>query len=282
MKMNRNNIWIKMKKKAATILLFLISFALASVGAYAEGTETQGQTTSSQLVLVVVLSVSVLVLLVLCYILYVLNVFLKKLKNEGALQETPAIFRFTDAVPMEREHEILLDHSYDGIRELDNKLPPWWVYMFYGTVVFSVVYMWYYHIYGTGNIQEEEYQAEMAYAEIQMKMYASSIDENSVTLLSDEVKLKSGEAIYQSNCAACHGKLGEGGVGPNLTDNYWIHGGTINEIFKTVKYGVPTKGMIPWQAQLSPAQMQEVSSFIMTMKGTNPPNQKEAQGELVE
>ncbi|MEX2379622.1 MAG: cytochrome c, partial [Vicingaceae bacterium] len=89
-----------------------------------------------------------------------------------------------------------------------------------------------------------------------------------------------GAAIYQGNCATCHGQLGEGGAGPNLTDDYWIHGGSIKDIFSTVKYGVPEKGMISWQTQFSPEQMQQVSSYIMTLVGTNPPNQKDAEGEL--
>src|SRR6478735_8271351 len=108
---------------------------------------------------------------------------------------------------------------------------------------------------------------------------ADRVDENSVKLLTAKDKLQSGEAIYQKNCVACHGKLGEGGVGPNLTDAYWLHGGDIQSVFKTIKYGVPSKGMIPWQTQLSPAQIQEVASYINTFKGTNPPNGKAPQGE---
>ncbi len=196
------------------------------------------------------------------------------------MKGAPVLIRFTDAVPIEREHEILLDHNYDGIHELDNKLPPWWVYMFYATIVFGLVYMWYYHIYGTGNIQEDEYNQEMAQAEIQLKLVASKVDENSVVFLSDDAKLKNGSALFQSNCAACHGKEGQGGVGPNLTDEYWLHGGGIKDVFKTIKYGVPEKGMIPWQSQLSPVQIQEVSSYIMKLRGTNPVNPKAAQGEL--
>jgi cytochrome c oxidase cbb3-type subunit 3 len=106
------------------------------------------------------------------------------------------------------------------------------------------------------------------------------IDENSVELSLDAGDIASGKEIFITKCAACHGQQGEGGVGPNFADKYWIHGGDINSLFKTIKYGVPSKGMISWQSQLSPKEMQQVSSFIITLEGTNPPNQKEPQGEL--
>jgi len=269
-----------MKKLKKYCLLFL--FTSIGFNAFATSSSEELNGGKDQLVLGVVLVSFSVILLVLCYTLYSLSLFLTSAKNAGIMTDTTDILKLTDAVPLDREHEILLDHCYDGIRELDNRLPPWWLYMFYGTIVFSVFYMWFYHIYGTGNIQEEEYQAEMVQAEMEMKLAASRMDENSVSLLTDESKLKNGEVLYQTNCSPCHGKKGEGGVGPNLTDKYWIHGGDIKAIFKTVKYGVPAKGMIPWQDQLGPSQIQEVSSFIMTLNGTNPPNQKEKQGDLVE
>jgi cytochrome c oxidase cbb3-type subunit III len=271
-----------MKSKLTIIFTFLLCFFSSS--SFAQGATAEATSKGmdlSQIVLVAVLVISMVVLLVLMYVLYALSIFLTSARKSGQMNSTPDILKFTDAVPIEREHEILLDHNYDGIHELDNRLPPWWVYMFYATIVFALVYMWYFHVLGTGNVQEEEYQAEMAQAEVEMKLAASKMDETSVTLLSDATRIKNGETIFMTNCAACHGKLGEGSVGPNLTDDYWLHGGSINEVFKTIKYGVPTKGMIPWQAQLSPSQIQEVSSYILTLKGTNPPNQKAPQGDLV-
>ncbi len=268
------------------ILLFIGLFTMVTTGAWAQEAEAQvaassaGKFPGEQTLLVIVLVIFVLILLVVLYTLYALNIFLGNARSSGVMKDVPAIFKFTDPVPIDREHEILLDHDYDGIRELDNRLPPWWVYMFYGTIVFSFFYIWFYHFSGTGKLQEEEYNHELAQAEVMMKLAASKVDENSVTLLTSADKLKSGEAIYISNCAPCHGKKGEGGVGPNLADEYWIHGGSIKDIFKTVKYGVPVKGMIPWQAQLGPGQIQEVSSYIKMMKGTNPPNPKAPQGEL--
>ena len=190
----------------------------------------------------------------------------------------------TDVVPVEKEKDIMFDHEYDGIRELDNSLPPWWVAMFYITIFIGVVYFTYYHITGTGMSSREEYALEMEEAEKAVQAYlakqADSVDETNVEMLADENEIALGESLYKANCAACHGQLGEGGVGPNLTDEYWIHGGSIKDVFKTIKYGVPEKGMISWKSQLRPTDMHKVSSFIMTLKGTNPPNAKEPQGEI--
>ncbi|MEO9476457.1 MAG: cbb3-type cytochrome c oxidase N-terminal domain-containing protein [Cyclobacteriaceae bacterium] len=194
--------------------------------------------------------------------------------------------RMNDAVPIEEEETVMTDHTYDGIKELDNRLPPWWLYSFYATIIFGVIYILNYHVFKTAPLQDEEYIAEMKQAEAEVETYLASldnlIDENSVTFVEDDAELSSGKEIFISKCAACHGQLGEGGVGPNLTDQYWIHGGDVKSIFKTIKYGVPSKGMISWQSQLSPKEMQQVSSFIYTMEGTNPPNGKEPQGEIFE
>jgi len=190
--------------------------------------------------------------------------------------------QLTDAVPLDREAEVMTDHEYDGIRELDNNLPPWWIYGFYVTIIFAFVYLFDYHVFGTSPLQLDEYKQELADAELQkstrLEEVAASIDESNVTVLTDASALASGKDIYVGNCAACHGQAGEGGVGPNLTDVYWIHGGGISNVFKTIKYGVPEKGMIAWQTQLSPETMQKVSSYILTFQGTKPANAKEAQG----
>lgn len=171
-------------------------------------------------------------------------------------------------------------HDFDGIQEYDNDLPPWWKYMFYVTIVFAVGYMLHYHVFRTGALQIEEYETEMAQAAL---IAAQNVeDPNAVTdfeVLTDAGALESGKALYIQNCAACHGQAGEGTVGPNLTDEYWIHGGDVNDIFRTIKFGVPSKGMVPWQGKLTKDQMLEVSSYILSLQGTNPPNAKEAQGE---
>jgi cytochrome c oxidase cbb3-type subunit 3 len=191
-----------------------------------------------------------------------------------------------DPVPIEKEGDILLEHAHDGIRELDNRLPPWWVNMFIMTIIWAGGYMYYYHFGGSGPSSSEEYKTEMEIAKKQKAMAlagkAEAVNEENVTTLTEAAALAEGEATFKSVCAACHGQKGEGGVGPNMTDDNWIHGGGIKNVFKTIKYGVPEKGMISWQSQLKPSDMQKVASYILTLKGTNPPNAKAPQGEIWE
>lgn len=194
--------------------------------------------------------------------------------------------RLNAAVPVEQEASVATDHDYDGIRELDNRLPPWWLWSFYFTIAFGVAYIGYYH-FGSGPSQDEEFRMAMAEAEAELMARkadspASLIDETNVTLLIDEALVLKGANIYKANCAVCHGADGGGGVGPNFTDKYWLHGGDLKSIFKVVKYGVPQKGMIPWESQLTPEQIQQVSSYIYGMEGTTPETPKEPQGELFE
>jgi cytochrome c oxidase cbb3-type subunit 3 len=171
-------------------------------------------------------------------------------------------------------------HDFDGIQEYDNDLPPWWKTMFYVTIVFGIGYMLHFHVFKTGSLQAEEYEMEMEQAAL---LAARNVDDpNAVTnyeVLTDATALESGKAVYAANCAACHGPEGQGTVGPNLTDEYWLHGGDVNDIFKTVKYGVPAKGMVPWQGKLTKDQILEVSSYILSLQGTNPANAKEPQGD---
>ena len=186
--------------------------------------------------------------------------------------------------PVEQEKDIDLGHDYDGIRELDNRLPPWWLWGFYVTIVFAVVYLWRYHVAETAPLSEEEFKISMQKGEEEVQAYlkkkGEAVDENTVKVLSDAADLAGGEKVYTTSCVACHGAKGEGGVGPNLTDDYWLHGGDIKGIFKTIKYGVDGKGMAAWQSVYSPKQMAQVASYIKAMHGTNPPNGKEPQGVL--
>ncbi len=195
--------------------------------------------------------------------------------------------QFAGWTPLEKEKDLLMDHDYDGIRELDNSLPPWWVAMFYITILFAVVYIGYFHLSDRGYGQIEEYEWAMEEAEEAkiafLAKQANLVDETNVEMNSDEAFLAAGEAIFKANCVACHGPNGEGNtIGPNMTDQYWIHGGGIKNVFKTIKYGVVEKGMQSWKAMLNPTAMHQVASYIMTLQGTNPPNAKEPQGELWE
>lgn len=185
-------------------------------------------------------------------------------------------------VPIEKEIDIELDHDYDGIHELDNSLPPWWLYLFYLTIAIGLVYLYVYEISNIGMTQEEEYVTEMEVAKKQ-RIYALSkvkdlVNESNVTVITDVDDLATGKNLFLMNCAACHGQLGEGTVGPNLTDKYWIHGGSIKDLYKTIYYGVPDKGMIAWKSQMQPSTIQKVASYILSLQGTDPPNQKARQG----
>jgi len=273
-------------------VLFLQIFLFASLAASAEDAASAGDIvlTWEQVATFTLSIVIVFLLFVVVYLFYLLLFLVRALKGEDV---TKPIFSFkgidkilTNAVPIEREAEIEFHHEYDGIRELDNILPPWWKYMFYATIVFAVVYLFYFHVSKTGDLQAAEYTKEMAAAnkqkEAYMKLMASKMDENSVKLLTDKKNLELGKTIFSQNCSACHGKLGEGGVGPNLTDKYWIHGGGIKNVFKTIKHGVPEKGMKSWQGDFSPPQIQQVASYIISLEGSNPPNPKAPQGDLFE
>ena len=185
--------------------------------------------------------------------------------------------------PLAAEKEVELDHDYDGIKELNNPIPPWFNVLFYGTVVFAIIYLFAYHVFDIAPLQGKEYENQVAVAEKQkndfLKKAGNLVDENSVKAVTDQKLLTAGAELFTSKCAACHGQKGEGTVGPNLTDEYWLHGGTINDVFKTIKYGVPAKGMIAWQSTLNPIEMQNVASYIISLQGTNPAGGKEPQGE---
>lgn len=251
-----------------------------------------------------------------------------------------------------KEKNVFTDHEYDGIEELDNDLPRWWLYLFYVTIVFAFVYMVYYHATDLGYSSEEKYEREMnpewvrsetkppapSYGfrspwkrddvEITPKLLTQFQDfigedisfeeliteakrratadqfaildeafpgetvqrpaetkavervEEIITPLMDEVALSKGAEIYKVNCAVCHGSEGQGLIGPNFADQYWIHGGSMNDIVRLINVGVPAKGMIPWDKTLSPDQIIQVSSFIISLEGTDPQNQKPPEGDL--
>jgi len=235
------------------------------------------------------ISIVLFELIIIAVLLNSIQLFIKKEQIKVAkvqTKEEPSIFEKLNAsVAVEEEASIMMDHDYDGIKELDNNLPPWWKYGFYFTILFGFVYLVHYHITRTGDLQTAEYNKSIIAANIAKEEYqkkaANSVNENTVTLLTDATQLEKGQTIFKEICSTCHGANGEGNqIGPNLTDDYWLHGGSIKDIFSSIKYGWPNKGMISWQAQYSPSQIQQISSYIKSLRGTNPANAKEKQGEL--
>ena len=192
--------------------------------------------------------------------------------------------KLTKTKSADNEDQLLLEHDYDGIKELDNNLPPWWVYLFYASIVFAVVYMVQYEVLGADN-QEMELRKEVAQAKIDIATYMKTapdmMDEKTVTLLTDPADLAAGKEIFTTNCAACHRADGGGQIGPNLTDEQWILGGGIKNVFHTlVNGGRDGKGMISWKGTLKPKEMQKVASYILSLKGSNPPDAKAPEGEV--
>jgi cytochrome c oxidase cbb3-type subunit 3 len=192
--------------------------------------------------------------------------------------------KLTKTESLDNEDQLLLDHDYDGIKELDNNLPPWWVYLFYACIIFGVVYMVRFEVLGADN-QEMELKKEVAQAKIDIAEYMKTapdmMDEKTVTLLTDPADLAAGKEIFTTNCAACHRADAGGQIGPNLTDDQWILGGGIKNVFHTlVNGGRDGKGMISWKGTLKPKEMQKVASYILSLKGSNPPDAKAPEGEV--
>ena len=190
---------------------------------------------------------------------------------------------FTRAVPVEKEADILLDHNYDGIKELDNALPPWWKYGFYLTIGVAFIYLLNFHVFGIGLNPTQEYNAEMESARIKKELYEASnkdrIDENKVPMAAAD-GLLAGKNLFEVNCIACPLKDGGGSVGPNLTDNYWLHKGSLNDIYNTIKVGYPDKGMQSWSGQFTPKEISYLASYIKTLVGTKAAAPKAQQGDF--
>lgn len=215
----------------------------------------------------------------------------KKIEEEEAINFTEkAWFKklkgyfVSDQKPIEQEGELMMDHNYDGIHELDNVLPPWWVKLFYGTIIFGAVYLGYYQL-APGNDQTAEFNVEMEQARIAVEEYKKTakdlIDANTVTLLTDAGDLAAGKKIFETNCIACHRADAGGAIGPNLTDEHWLLGGGIKNVFNTItKGGRDGKGMVAWQGTLKPSEIQLVASYILSLQGTKPKDAKAPEGEV--
>ena len=285
-----NNKIAKQFKNTLPIFLFLFFFGIGNSNAQTvTATTAVTQLTGALdpntiMIFLLVIGIELFVILYLYAILEKMLIALGyKTKEESKWTFAAIMKRMTKAIPLDREAEVATDHNYDGIVELDNSLPPWWVYLFYGTIAFAMVYLVYFN-YFDGPTQKMEYDTEVAQALVKknelLKKAAASVDETSVVVLSDDASIAKGKGSFVTKCAACHGQNGEGLVGPNLTDEYWIHGGGIKDIFKTIKYGWPEKGMISWESQIQPLEMQQIASFIYSLKGSKPANAKAPQGTI--
>lgn len=188
--------------------------------------------------------------------------------------------KFNSLKPMAQEENLDTGHEYDGIRELNNRLPPWWLYGFYISILFAVIYLWRFHVSHSAPLAKEEYELSVSNAEEKTKAYLASkgeaIDENTVTLLTGKTDIDAGKVIFEKSCAACHMADGGGMVGPNLTDNFWLHGGDIKSVFKTIKYGI--NAMPPWQTSYSNKEIAQVASFVASLHGTKPKTPKAPEG----
>ena len=208
------------------------------------------------------------------------NQFSKKL--QAKLDELPNLLTRSKAI--EEEGEIELDHNYDGIRELDNKLPPWWLYSFYASIVFAAIYLVRFHVLDDYT-QKEEYLAEVAQAEIDIAKYKETAKDlitiETVTVMTEASDLEAGQQIYVNNCVACHKADGGGGIGPNLTDEHWILGGGVKDVYRTlIEGGRPGKGMVSWKNDFKPSELQQVASYVLSLQGTTPADPKDPEGEI--
>ncbi|MGB3155202.1 MAG: cbb3-type cytochrome c oxidase N-terminal domain-containing protein [Chitinophagaceae bacterium] len=188
--------------------------------------------------------------------------------------------RFNKLKPVSEEAELDLGHEYDGIRELNNRLPPWWLYGFYLTIIFAGIYLWRFHVAHTAPSSKEEFENSIAKADLKIQKYllakGDAVDENTVILLKSPDDIAAGKLIFSKSCVTCHTETGAGNIGPNLTDNFWLNGNDIKSVFKTIRYGI--NAMPQWQNTYSNKQIAQVASYVKSLLGTNPPNPKAPQG----
>jgi cytochrome c oxidase cbb3-type subunit 3 len=287
-------------KTVAVILFCLVSTALFAADApAADAAAAPAETTIAGLGLYSFYALISVIVLELLILLVLLGNLKKLLAKEAALvastdaADVPtesALSKWWDNLnkfrPIQEEANIDLGHNYDGIRELDNRLPPWWLYGFYITIIFGFIYIYRYHVAESAPLSKEELAISLEKAEIEKEAYlkksANKVDENSVVYLKDATDIDAGKKIFTTACVACHLADGGGSVGPNLTDDYWIHGGSIKDIFKTLKYGWPEKGMKSWKDDYAPQQLAQIASYVKSLTGTKPAKPKEPQGVLFE
>ena len=265
--------------KVITVLIGTMFFFSSNNTFAADTGESILKLSQSAIISIVILDI--ILLFIVIYLFIVSNVIARNIREGSSAEfQRKGVFRIftenlTGAVPIEQERNVLMDHEYDGIRELDNNLPPWWKYGFYLTILIGAIYFSHYHIFRTGDLQAEEYEKAMIEA-------SKGVKAIEVTLIENAARLANAEKVFIEKCAVCHGNKGQGVVGPNLTDDYWMYGGSLNDIYKIIDEGAVEKGMAAWGKTLSNSELQELTSFIKNLRGTNPPNGKSKQGELYE
>ncbi len=290
-KKNKEGVAVELKITSILAALLISGSILAQEAVTAPASTSTAGTTLSSVAFFTLVSVIVLELVIIFALLYNLQLLLRKEVLVAVTETVPAAenklaiwwTKINSFKPAKEEADIDLGHDYDGIRELDNNLPPWWKYGFYLCIFIGVVYLWRFHVSQTAPLSKEEYEVAMKAGEIEKEAYlakaANKVDENSVTMLTGS-DIEAGKKMFTTVCAACHLADGGGAVGPNLTDDYWMHGGSMKEVFISIKYGWQEKGMKSWKDDFSPVQIAQIASYVKSLKGTKPAKAKEPQGEV--
>lgn len=282
------------------ILFLFLSMLGASLASQAQTAAAPAagddQMTKFYLVVGFIFVVSILVLIVLIYLLTVIRALADSAARDRAeklgiaYKPEPSMWSkfwtsINGFVPEEKEATLVLDHNYDGIKELDNHLPPWWKALFYGAIVWGILYLLAYHVFNSFPLSKSEYDSEVASANAELQKIKAAnpgpkIDEATVTVTTDAADLANGKTTFLNTCSSCHRKDGGGDIGPNLTDEYWKHGGDIKNLFHVVTNGVPGTNMVAWGAVMSPEAIRNVASYVLTLQGSKPANGKKPEGDL--
>ncbi len=281
-----------MKKIFKISFLFSLLIDSGIVHADTPASVAKSSISENDLLLILTMGMLIIVMLVVALVLFNISVALKKMlptqmgvdaEYEKDMNERSFWQKIAGLRPLKYEQSMMMEHAYDGILEIDNPIPGWFMTLFYGSIVVAVTYIFAYHVVGDGQIMTTEYKEQMAEGEsikeAFMKKFANSINEKNVTILKEPKAIDEGKKLFTQNCVACHAADGGGGVGPNLTDEFWLHGGNVKSVYHTISEGVAEKGMISWKKSLNPLQIQQLASYIFTLKGTKPAKPKEPQGE---
>lgn len=279
----------KIKNNAKIVsTLVLIFFSSYMANAQSTNTENTNEIISNNAITLLLITIIIMEIGIIVYLikqiafLTGINALQKKVSTNS---EVVSLWdKINSFKPLSQEKDIDLGHSYDGIRELDNIAPPWFTIGFVFTILFSIVYLYRYHVSETAPLQIQEYENAVLKAKNEKEareklMPPKKVDENNLTLLSD-AEIAKGKELFIKNCATCHANDGGGGAGPNLTDEYWIHGGSLKDIYITIRDGYTEKAMPSWSGLLNPQQIEQITSYVKSLKGTQPMAPKEKQGEL--